>query len=124
MSTSLSKRAQRVISAIQKVRHFRFTSGTNFWYFLGSIPICAVCDIPIIGFGTRLNEYRSGQDVEKMARTVTVTDMLINQVLQSGQTEGQLKTTFLLLTFKTDPILTLSLTSVALGFVVNIARCG
>lgn len=45
----------------------------------GSIPICAVSDVPIIGFGTRLNEYRSGQDVDKMARTVTVLDMLINQ---------------------------------------------
>ena len=48
--------------------------------FSGSIPICAVSDVPIIGFGTRLNEYRSGQDVDKMARTVTVLDMLINQV--------------------------------------------
>merc|ERR1711892_424457 len=45
----------------------------------GSIPICAVSDVPIIGYGTRLNEYRSGQDVDKMARTVTVLDMLINQ---------------------------------------------
>ena len=48
---------------------------------LGSIPICAVSDVPIIGYGTRLNEYRSGQDVDKMARTVTVLDMLLNQVM-------------------------------------------
>lgn len=44
----------------------------------GNIPISAACNIPIIGTGTRLNEYRSGQDVDKMARSVVVVDMLIN----------------------------------------------
>ena len=46
----------------------------------GNIPISAACNIPIIGTGTRLNEYRSGQDVDKMARSVVVVDMLINNV--------------------------------------------
>ena len=52
-----------------------------------------MCDIPIIGFGTRLNEYRSGQDVDKMARTVTVVDMLVNQV-RSFQTLSYLSSYF------------------------------
>ena len=69
---------RRLISVTPKVKIL--LKKKIYFHNLGSIPICAVCDIPIIGFGTRLNEYRSGQDVDKMARTVTVVDMLVNQV--------------------------------------------
>ena len=72
---------RRLISVTPKVKILLKDKKINIYFHnLGSIPICAVCDIPIIGFGTRLNEYRSGQDVDKMARTVTVVDMLVNQV--------------------------------------------